>query len=141
MAGHMDVDQALARVDSAGLGRLATVTPSGAPHLVPVMLAVCDKRLVSAIDHKPKGTQRLARLRNIAHEPRVAVLLDHYEDDWSRLWWMRVDGLATIVEGGLRHEQAVQALVARHPQYRDRPPIGPAIIIEVVLVTAWQAVG
>ena len=78
---------------AAEVARLATVAADGAPHLVPVCFALAGDVVYSAVDGKPKRTPDLARLANIAAEPRVALLADHYEEDWTRLWWVRVDGM------------------------------------------------
>ena len=91
------------------------------------------------MDYKPKRTQQLKRLDNIAANPRVAVLADHYEDDWSRLWWVRVDGTAEVVDTGPLWERAVAALAAKYPQYRGHPPDGSAIVIAVDRITGWAA--
>src|SRR5205807_10199664 len=82
------------RVSAARVARLATVNADGAPHLVPFCFALDGDVLYSAVDAKPKKTQRLQRLQNAAREPRVSVLVDHYEEDWARLWWVRLDGQA-----------------------------------------------
>jgi len=82
----------------ASVARLATVRPDGRPHLVPIVFAVAGDVIVTAVDEvKPKRTRALARLANIAAEPRVSVLADHYDEDWTRLWWVRADGTATVV--------------------------------------------
>ena len=118
--------------DRARVARLATVTPRGRPQLVPVTFVVDGPRLWTAVDDKRKRTRSLQRLANIAANPRVSLLVDHYEDDWERLWWVRADGTATV------HKSAatgLAALVARYEQYRARPPSGP--FIEVV-VNRWR---
>ena len=84
------------------MARLATVTASEAPHLVPVVFAVDPDPdleaavIYTAVDGKPKSTQRLRRLANIEHNPRVSLLVDHYAEDWTQLWWVRADGTATV---------------------------------------------
>lgn len=123
------------------MARLATVGSTGIPHLVPITFALLDERtLVSAVDHKPKRTRALRRLANIEANPRVSVLVDHYEDDWSKLWWARADGVARV-EGGRTSKSAalVEALSARYPQYRERPPQGPFIVVEVERFSCWRA--
>ena len=96
---NLDPAEARRRFAAAGVARLATVSPGGRPHLVPVTFAVDGDVIYSAVDAKPKTTTRLARLRNIAAEPRVAMLADHYGPDWDRLWWVRADGAATVLAG------------------------------------------
>lgn len=123
------------RLARAQVARLATVRPDGRPHLVPITFAIEGDELVTAIDHKPKSTRQLQRLVNIDHEPRVTVLVDHYADDWSQLWWVRVDGEATVLGSGERFAQAIAALVDRYPAYREDPPDGPVIVIRA---TGWQ---
>ena len=94
--------------------------------------------IVTAVDHKPKRHQRLARLANVERDPRVTVLVDHRDpDDWTALWWVRIRGRAEVVENGPVHERAVGALAAKYPQYREQPPAGPAIRIEPIEWTGW----
>ncbi len=136
----MDAGEARALFASAGVARLASVDAEGRPHLVPITFALDGDDLVTAVDHKPKRTTRLRRLANVEANPRVAVLADHYEDDWSRLWWVRGDGRARIVEPGAgKHERAVAALAARYPQYAERRPDGPAIVIKISRWSGWRA--
>jgi len=128
------------RFATALVARLATVGTDGAPHVVPVTFAVDGDRIVTAIDHKPKRTLRLRRLDNIRAEPRVAVLADHYEADWGRLWWVRADGVAEILDGGgAGHAAAARLLADRYPAYRDRPISGPIIDIRVTRWSEWSA--
>ena len=129
-----------ARAEAARVARLATVDASGAPHVVAIVFALQDDRIVTPVDHKPKRSPHLKRLANIAVEPRVAVLFDHYEDDWSRLWWVRADGVAAVVEpGSPRHQAAAESLVGRYEQYADHPLAGPIIEIAVTRWSSWAA--
>lgn len=124
------------------MARLATVTPAGAPHLVPIVFAVVDDTIYSAVDAKPKSTTRLARLANIGAEPRVSVLVDHYDEDWTRLWWARADGIATVL--GVDSAQAAAGLAAlarRYPAYADDPPPGPVVAVRVLEWSGWSATG
>jgi PPOX class probable F420-dependent enzyme len=125
------------------VARLATVNAAGDADLVPVTFAVVNgDTLVTAVDHKPKSTTALARLDNVRRHPVVTVLVDHYSDDWSSLWWVRLRGPASVVDpGGAGHAEAVDALAARYEQYRGRPPAGPAIVVDVREVRGWAAVG
>jgi PPOX class probable F420-dependent enzyme len=120
-------------------GHLGTVRPDGGPHLVVVTFAVSNGNIVTAIDHKPKRTERLQRLLNIEANPAVTFLVDHYEDDWTRLWWVRVDGTASIHHSGDTWDDAIDALVARYDQYRLQPPEGPVISIRPEQVTSWSS--
>src|SRR4051812_1328952 len=111
-------DLARRRFTDARVARLATTGEDG-PHLVPVVFAVVGDTLYSAVDGKPKTTRDLKRLRNIAADSRVSLLVDHYDEDWSMLWWVRVDGRATVHEvTSAVGTAAVDALAAKYPQYR-----------------------
>jgi PPOX class probable F420-dependent enzyme len=123
---------------TATVARLATVRPDGHPHLVSVCFALDADRLYTAVDAKPKRTQQLARLRHIAAEPRVAVLADHYEDDWSRLWWVRMDGRARLVDDPGERERGLTLLAGRYPQYRDSPPDGPMLAVDAERWSGWR---
>lgn len=123
------------------VARLATVTPDGFPHLVPVVFAVADRADVvyTAVDAKPKTTRRLRRLANIEHNPDVSLLVDHYADDWTQLWWVRVDGTATIHADGPALESAYRLLRAKYPQYQSVSLDGPVIAIAVRRWSSWHA--
>jgi len=125
----------LPSIADARVARLATVDPQGRPHVVPICFAIEGDMLYTAVDEKPKRTRQLQRLANIQANPTVEVLIDHYEDEWSRLWWVRLRGTARIVED--RH--AVDLLVAKYPQYRERPPAGPVIAVTIEERSEWTA--
>lgn len=132
--------EALERLAAARSGHLATVRPDGRPHIVVITFALIDEYAVTAIDHKPKSTQRLQRLVNIEKHPHASLLIDHYDDDdWSRLWWVRVDGAAAIHDGGALHTHAIEALGIKYPQYEDRPPEGPVVTIALDDVNSWAS--
>jgi PPOX class probable F420-dependent enzyme len=135
----VDEREARARLAGARVARLATVTPELRPHVVPCTFAVVGGAVVTVVDDKPKRTTRLRRLANVAANPHVALLADHYSDDWSALWWVRADGEGIIVEGGDRHETAVAVLAGKYEQYAERPPTGAVIWIEVRRWTGWAA--
>jgi PPOX class probable F420-dependent enzyme len=118
------------------VARLGTVSADGVPHLVPITFAVLGDRIVSVVDDKPKSTTRLRRLDNIAARPTVCLLVDVYQDDWSRLWWARADGTASVLD---TDDEAVDALAARYPAYVERRPRGPVVSIDVVTWTGWAA--
>ncbi|GAA2017481.1 TIGR03668 family PPOX class F420-dependent oxidoreductase [Catenulispora yoronensis] len=115
---------------------LATADASGVPHLVPVVFAEVDGDLALVVDHKPKRTTDLKRLRNIAANPHVSLLTEHYAADWSALWWARADGTARV---GPLTPAVLAAFRAKYPQYRDRPPEGPAAAITVTKWSGWSA--
>lgn len=127
------------RVAAAQVARLATVSSDGAPHLVPFCFVLDGDVLYSAVDHKPKRAVELQRLRNMAAEPRVCVLVDHYEADWSQLWWVRLDGRASRVEPGAEAERALDGLAAKYPPYEVVRPKGALTRIEVERWTGWSA--
>jgi PPOX class probable F420-dependent enzyme len=138
------VEEAEARGLLAGVrvARLATLAADGRPHLVPITFALDGATLLSAVDHKPKRTVELRRLANVAADPRVSVLADHYEEEWSRLWWVRADGLARIAApGSAEHRRAAALLAERYHQYRERPPEGPAIVVAIERWRGWRAGG
>jgi PPOX class probable F420-dependent enzyme len=122
------------------VARLATAAPKGQIDLVPITFALAGTTVVTAVDHKAKQTRRLQRLANIARDPRVTVLVDHYDDDWSTLWWARLKGLAAVVTEGPRFADAIELLVAKYPRhYSPHPPQGPVIIIDITDVYTWRA--
>jgi PPOX class probable F420-dependent enzyme len=132
-------DEARARVAAARVARLATADEHGVPHIVPITFAVDGDRIVTAIDAKPKRSGPLQRLENIRANPRVSLLVDGYDDDWSRLWWARADGRAEIADEGPELARAVALLRGRYPQYRSVPITGPAIVVTVERWSGWKA--
>jgi len=134
-------DELAGRAAAAAVARLATVDAEGRPHLVPCCFAVTPTGDVaySVVDHKPKRSAALRRLDNIAANPSVCLLVDHYEDDWSALWWVRFDGLARVVVDGPEHASAVALLCAKYAQYRATPPSGAVVAIDITAHRAWAA--
>jgi PPOX class probable F420-dependent enzyme len=129
-------------VEGLSIAHLATADASGQPHVVPVCFAYAEGRFYIAIDEKPKRTARLKRLRNIEENPKVSLVFDRYDDNWSRLGWVLVQGTAAIIDGGPEHEAAVESLRARYAQYRtmaleERPVIG----VTVERVASWGNLG
>lgn len=131
-------------VAAARVGRLATVAGDGRPHLVPVCFALRGDTVYTAVDHKPKRTSRLRRIANLAQTGWATVLVDEYAEDWSTLWWVRLDGSGRVL--GDRSDAAaeeaaaaVAALVAKYPQYRAQPPAGPVIAVDIGRWTGWSA--
>jgi PPOX class probable F420-dependent enzyme len=121
------------RLAQARVGRLATVTAEGRPHVVPVCFAVHEGRIYTAVDAKPKRSAALARLDNVRATGRASLLVDHYEEDWSRLWWVRADGTAEVIESDV----AIDALAAKYDQYRAARPAGPVIAIAPDRWRSW----
>ena len=113
----MTDDEARQRVAQARVGRLATVGPQNKPHVVPICFTLDGDTLYSAVDAKPKTTTSLRRLQNAAAHPHVSVLVDHYDEDWTTLWWVRIDGRARIATGDER-DRALALLGDKYEQYR-----------------------
>jgi PPOX class probable F420-dependent enzyme len=132
----MTDDAAWARLAAARVGRLATT----APRIVPVTFAVVGEAIVHAVDHKPKATRELARVEDLRRDPRASLLVDHYDDeDWSQLWWVRADGTARVLDVAEASE-AVDALVEKYPQYAERRPGGPVVVLDVQRISRWPRV-
>jgi PPOX class probable F420-dependent enzyme len=127
------------RFTQSPIARLATVAPGGRPHQVPVVFAVDGDVVYTAVDAKPKTTRRLRRLANIESNPRVSLLVDHYADDWTQLWWVRADGLAAIHSGGEALTAGCRLLRAKYPQYQSVPLDGPVIAVTVDRWSSWHA--
>lgn len=159
----MDVEEARRRFAGGRVARLATVDAEGLPHLVPLVFALLGDEIVTAVDRKPKRPARLKRLRNIAANPGVCLLVDAYDEDWDELWWVRADGDARIVPPQTpetpeapeasealeapdrrapdEHGAAIAALQRKYAQYRRQPPDGPVIVVAVRRWRGWQAAG
>ena len=126
-------------VESARVARLATVRPDGRPHLVPVTFAfAAPDVLVTAVDHKPKRTSALQRLRNVEAHPQVSLLVDHYDDDWAALWWVRMDATAHVVRDGASRSRLAEPLVHKYEAYAPTPPAGPVVVMTVHTVVSWH---
>jgi PPOX class probable F420-dependent enzyme len=127
------------RAEAAPVARLGTVDAGDRPHLVPCCFAFDGEVAYSIVDHKPKRSAALRRLDNVRANPAVCLLVDHYEDDWSALWWVRIDGTARILTAGPEHERAIALLCAKYAQYRATPPSGTVMAIDVTAVRSWAA--
>ena len=137
-------DECRARFAEARVARLATIAEDGAPRLVPITFAVVGaigaaEVIFSAVDHKPKSTTALARLRRIEHEPRVSLLADDYSEDWTRLWWVRADAHAEVLTTGPDRESGASLLQQKYEQYRERPPENAVIRFVVGRWSGWAA--
>ena len=121
------------------MARLATTDPDGRPHLVPIVFALDGNTLYTAVDRKPKRSTTLRRIENARVRPDVTVLVDHYEEDWRRLWWVRLRGRARVLDDGEESERARALLREKYPQYRDEPPDGPVLAVDVTEVREWSA--
>ena len=139
----MHREDAIRRLRDARVGRLATVRPDGSPHVVPFVFAVLERgaQLTAywAVDEKPKRSRTIQRLTNIEANPAVELVVDGYEEDWTKLWWVRASGRARILPAGDERETAIAALLERYPRYRTAPPAGPVVAIDIDRLTGWAA--
>jgi PPOX class probable F420-dependent enzyme len=124
---------------SAQVARLATINADGSPHVVPIVFAIEGETLYTAVDGKPKRSRRLQRIENARERPAATVLADHYEADWSRLWWVRIEGRARVLEDGDEAERALRLLVERYEQYQREPPGVPVLAIVIESWKGWEA--
>jgi PPOX class probable F420-dependent enzyme len=124
------------RVTDARVGRLATVGADGRPHLVPICFVLVGDRVFSAVDHKPKRSTRLRRLSNARDTGVASLLIDEYDDDWTRLWWVRLDGHISVLE--TCPPAASAALTAKYPQYAAKPPTGQMLALTVEKWSGWS---
>lgn len=141
MGGSVD---AVAMLREARIARLATADPNGQPHVVPVCFAYDGAAIYMVIDEKPKRTapHRLRRVRNIIANPKVAMIVDHYEEDWRRLRYTLVTGTARVIESGPDHIRAIALLCEKYPQYRTmRLEDRPVVVISPTGTIPWAAGG
>jgi PPOX class probable F420-dependent enzyme len=129
------------RLTAARIARLATTDPDGRPHLVPIVFALEGDTLYSAVDRKPKRSRRLRRIENARARPDVTILVDYYEEDWGRLWWIRLRGRARVLDQGEERERALILLSEKYPKYRAEPPEGPVLAVDVSEVREWTSSG
>jgi len=134
------------RVAGARVARLATVRADGRPDLVPCAFAVVHHALsgdtaYSAVDHKPKTTTELGRLRNLEAHPDATLLVDHYDDDWETLWWVRLRGRGRVLRDGPERERGLDALAAKYAPYAERRPDGAMIALDIDDWRGWSARG
>jgi len=135
----MPDDQMRRRVEAARVASLATVSADGRPHLVPICFALSGEVAYFAVDHKPKRSQRLRRIANLRATGVASILVDAYDEDWSALWWVRLDGRGRVVDDPDEKAAALAALAAKYPQYAERPPGGPVVAVEITAWSGWSA--
>jgi PPOX class probable F420-dependent enzyme len=139
----VDRIEAVARLREGRVGRLATVSPEGRPHVVPFVFALVERgsalRAYWAVDRKPKRTTELARIRNLEGNAAVEFVVDGYAEDWTQLWWVRCSGSARVIADEAERRGALEALAAKYPQYELEPPDGPVVAIEVERIAGWRA--
>ena len=127
------------RLTTARVARLATTDPDGRPHLVPIVFALDGDTLYSAVDRKRKRSSKLRRIENARARPDVTILVDHYDEDWSQLWWIRLRGRARVLDEGDERERALGLLAEKYAQYRTEPPDGPVLAVDVTETRDWSA--
>ena len=127
------------RLTAARVARLATTDSDGRPHLVPIVFALDGDTLYTAVDNKPKGSRTLRRIENARARPEVTILVDHYEEDWGRLWWIRLRGRARVLDQGEERQRALTLLREKYPQYHGEPPDGPVLAVDVTDVRQWAS--
>lgn len=133
---------ALELLREARVARLGTADAGGRPLVVPVCFAFDGRQLYTAIDAKPKRTRELRRLKNIAANPRVSLLVDRWDEDWTQLMWVIVEGQADVLTTGPERARALDLLLTKYPQYRAMDlghTAGPAIRIALDHVRAWRS--
>ena len=140
----MDRGEAIARLHSARVGRLATITADALPHVVPFVFALVerDRGVLAywAVDRKPKRSERLQRLRNLERNPAAEFVVDGYDEDWRALWWVRASGTGRVVDDATpEHAAALDALASKYQQYASDPPPGPVVAIDIDRISGWRA--
>jgi PPOX class probable F420-dependent enzyme len=125
------------RLGAARVGRLGTVGSDGSPHIVPCCFVLDGAVLYSAVDAKPKSTHNLRRISNIRNNRAVSLLVDEYVEDWSRLWWIRVDGTARVLASGPEYARSLELLMDKYEQYRRQRPPGPVIAVDITRWRTW----
>ena len=133
----MTTDEARARFSAAKVARLATADANGRPHLVPIVFAVEGEQIYSAVDQKPKRTTTLRRLANVQANPAVCVLVDHYDDDWNALWWVRADGRGRVLAPG--RPEARRAIARLRERYPQQIAVGAVLAVDVERWRGWSA--
>jgi PPOX class probable F420-dependent enzyme len=127
--------------ESARVGHLGTAGVDGQPHVVPVCFVLIDETAYTAVDHKPKRTTHLRRIANVTATGHACLLVDHYREDWSALWWVRLDGHGRVVDGPAEAARAIDRLRDKYPQYAELPPTGPVLALDVKRWSGWSAAG
>jgi PPOX class probable F420-dependent enzyme len=127
------------RLKAARVVRLATTDPDGRPHLVPIVFALEGDTLYSSVDRKPKRSLKLRRIENARARLDVTILVDHYEDDWGRLWWIRLRGRARVLDDGEERDRALALLKEKYPQYRAEPPDAAVLAVDITDAREWSA--
>jgi PPOX class probable F420-dependent enzyme len=138
----MDQDEAWARVSAARIGRMATVTPEQRPHVVPFVFVLVERGPARvaywAVDRKPKRSTDLKRIRNLEANPAVEFVVDGYDEDWERVWWVRCSGTGRVVDDDSERRSALRALEEKYPRYAHDQPDGPVVAIDIETLDNWE---
>ncbi|MGH2683535.1 MAG: TIGR03668 family PPOX class F420-dependent oxidoreductase [Actinomycetota bacterium] len=137
----MELQEMRRRVAEARVGRLATIDPDGRPNVVPFVFVLDGETLYSSVDEKPKRTRRLRRLENLRRDPRFTVLVDHYEEEWPRVWWVRLRGQGRVIEEGTERDHAIRLLGEKYRQYEAEAPQGSVMALDVEEWRGWAYSG
>jgi PPOX class probable F420-dependent enzyme len=135
----VDRNRAWTLIEGARVATLGTVRRDGSPHLVPCVFALADPLVYVPVDAKPKRTRSLTRLANLERDPRAVLLVDGWDEDWSRLWWVRVDGRARVLDRSVDMDEPRRLLLARYPQYTTPEELHPIIELHVDSWAGWSA--
>lgn len=127
--------------ETARVGHLGTAGVDGQPHVVPVCFVLIDEIAYTAVDHKPKRTTQLRRIANVTATGHACLLVDHYREDWSSLWWVRLDGCGRVADDPDEAGRAIAGLRDKYQQYVDLPPAGPVLALDVTRWSGWSATG
>jgi PPOX class probable F420-dependent enzyme len=133
----VELEEMRRRVGIARVGHLATIDPDGRPNVVPFVFVLDGDTLYSSVDEKPKRTRRLRRLENLRRDPRFTVLVDHYDEDWPAVWWVRLKGEGRVIEEGEERERAIRLLGEKYHQYEGEAPQGAVIALDVEHWRGW----
>jgi PPOX class probable F420-dependent enzyme len=125
------------RVAAERVGRLATIDPDGRPNVVPFVFALEGDTLYTSVDEKPKRTRQLRRVENLQRDSRFTVLIDHYEEDWPSVWWVRIKGRGRVIWEGPERDHAIRLLGEKYRQYEEEGPQGPVIALDVEEWKGW----
>jgi len=125
------------RFVTARVAHLASISGTSRPHVVPCCFAVDGDTAYTAVDGKPKSTRILQRVTNIRTNPPTTLLVDHYDEDWTLLWWVRVDANGRVLDHGTEFDNAVAALRAKYTQYQRDAPAGPVVALDIVRWRGW----
>ncbi len=125
--------------ESARVGHLGTVSADGQPHVVPVCFVLVGETAYSAVDQKPKRTTQLRRIANMTATGHACLLVDQYSEDWTALWWVRLDGHGRVVDDPHEVARALAGLRDKYPQYAVLAPASPVLAVDVTRWSAWSA--